>query len=59
MISAGYIVMIVFLLCVAVYTASYGVWTWKRRNRLGALMIFLTALLTVILPVYILIFREG
>ena len=34
------------------------VWTWRKDNRLGAIMIFLVAVLTVVLPVYILIFRE-
>ncbi|HPU45589.1 MAG: hypothetical protein GXX04_02505 [Clostridiaceae bacterium] len=58
MISGDYIVLIVFLLCVAVYTVSYGVWTWKKGNRFGAIMVFLVAVLTVALPVYILIFKE-
>lgn len=58
-ISAGNVVLLVFLLGVAIYTASYGIWTWKRRNRLGAVMIFLIAVLVVILPIYILVFREA
>ncbi len=58
MIPVEYIVLIVFLLCVAFYTISYGIWTWKKRNRLGAVMIFLVAIIAVILPIYILIFRE-
>ncbi|NLW01645.1 MAG: hypothetical protein GX027_00070 [Clostridiaceae bacterium] len=58
MISTGHIVIIALLVWVAFYTISYGVWTWRKDNRLGAIMIFLVAVLTVVLPVYILIFRE-
>lgn len=58
MIPVEYIVSIAFLLCVAFYTVSYGIWIWKKRNRLGAVMIFLVAIIAVILPIYILIFRE-
>lgn len=59
MISAGYVVLVILLLWAAIYTASYGVWTWKRRNRIGAVMIFLVAVAAFVLPIYVLIFREG
>ena len=59
MMSIGYIVLIGFLLCIAIYTASFGVWTWKRKNRFGAFMIFMVALIVVVLPVYILLFTEA
>lgn len=59
MISGGHIVLFAFLLGVAFYTASFGIWTWKRHNRFGAIMIFLVALTAVILPIYILVFREA
>jgi len=58
MITGGYIVLIALLLCVAFYTSSYGVWTWRKGNRLGAAMVFLVAVLTVVLPVYIMVFKE-
>jgi len=57
--SIGYIALIGLLLCIATYTASFGVWTWKRKNRFGAFMIFLVAVTVVALPVYILLFREA
>jgi hypothetical protein len=49
-------VILIFLILVSVYTASYGVWTWKRKNKLGAVMIFLVALSVIGLPVYSMFF---
>jgi hypothetical protein len=43
---------------VSVYTVSYGVWTWKNKNRLGAVMIFVLALTVTALPAYKLLFME-
>ncbi|MCX7748792.1 MAG: hypothetical protein N2645_18180 [Clostridia bacterium] len=52
-------ILIVLLLCfIALYTVSYGWWTWKRRNRLGAFMVFALALSILALPIYSLFIRE-
>lgn len=59
MITADRIFIIILLLLIAVYTISFGRWTWKRKNKLGAIMVFLVALATLVLPVYALFIREG
>lgn len=53
------IMILIPLLCIAVYTASYGVWTWKRHNRLGACVIFIFAIAAIALPIYTLWIREA
>lgn len=58
MISFGRIVIILVLLWIAIYTSSYGLWTWKNKNRLGAVMVFIVAIAAFVLPVYALFFRE-
>lgn len=40
------------------YTVSFGWWTWKKENRLGAVMVFIVALVTVGLPVYAIFFKD-
>jgi hypothetical protein len=45
------IVIFIFLACVVVYTVSYGIWSWKKKNRLGAIMVFTLALVTIGLPI--------
>jgi len=39
-------------------TISYGTWTWKQKNQLGGLMVYLLAAVSVALPVYVLFFRR-
>jgi len=36
-----------------IYTASYSIWMWKNKNRLGTVMVFFLALTALILPVYV------
>jgi drug/metabolite transporter superfamily protein YnfA len=45
------IIVYVFLAAVCLHSISYGIWTWKRQNRLGAVMVFLVALLVLVAPV--------
>ncbi|PNT93100.1 hypothetical protein CDQ83_06080 [Clostridium thermosuccinogenes] len=42
-----------------VYTLSYGIWTWKDKNRFGSLMIILLAAAIIILPIYTLFFKGS
>jgi len=58
LISLNYILIIVLLACISYYTASFGLWTWKKKNKLGGVMIFLIALINMALPVYALLFRD-
>lgn len=52
-------IIVILLLGVAVYTVSYGIWTWKQKNKLGAIMIFLLALVIFVLPLYTFFIREA
>lgn len=53
------IVIFIILACTSFYTISYGVWTWKNKNKLGAVMIFVVALAVILLPMYTLYIRLG
>jgi hypothetical protein len=46
----------VILLWVFLYTVSFGVWTWKAKNKLGAVMVFWVAIAVIALPVYSIFF---
>jgi hypothetical protein len=39
-------------------TISYGKWTWDKKNKLGAIMIYALAFAAVALPIYLIYFRE-
>jgi ammonia channel protein AmtB len=52
MVNFSNIVIIIFLVVVVVYTVSYGIWTWKKKNWFGAIMVFTLALVTIGLPIY-------
>lgn len=53
-----YAVLLLLLAFISFYTVSFGVWTWRKKNRLGAVMIFAVALTNLALPVYALLFRD-
>jgi hypothetical protein len=53
------IIAIVVLIWVFIYTVSYGRWTWKRKNRFGAVMVVLLAVVAFVFPLYALFFRQG
>lgn len=55
-VTIGMIITIALLVCIFIYTVSYGVWTWKKKNILGAVMIFLVALAALAIPVYSIFF---
>lgn len=46
------------LICVSLHTSSYAIWTWKKKNRFGALMVFLLALVEIGLPLYSVFFKD-
>ncbi len=52
MISLTRILVYLVLIGISFYTASYGIWTWNMKNRLGAAMVFLVALAVLILPLF-------
>lgn len=52
------ILFVLFILSwVCIYTVSYGLWTLKKKNRFGALMLFALALIVLGLPLYAAFFR--
>lgn len=55
--SLGRILGFLILAGISIYTISYGLWTWKRKNRLGAVMLYLLAFFILAIPVYELFFR--
>lgn len=58
MITPDRFIAVAILIWISIYTASYGKWTWKRKNKLGALMIFLIAIAVLVLPIYTIFFKE-
>lgn len=54
----GRILIFAILIWTFVYTVSFGIWTWKKENKLGAVMVFVLALTTIVLPIYSIYFRK-
>ncbi|NMB33777.1 MAG: hypothetical protein GX992_06050 [Clostridium sp.] len=50
-------VLSVFLLWSFLKTASYGKWSWNNKDRLGSVMVFIVAFVSLVLPLYLLISR--
>ncbi|HHV29145.1 hypothetical protein [Acetivibrio mesophilus] len=50
-------ILAIILLWVFIKTIGYGKWTWDKKNRLGAIMIFVIALAAVILPIFVFYIR--
>lgn len=50
-------VLAIILLWVFIRTISYGRWTWSQKNKFGAVMIFIIALVAVVLPIYVFYIR--
>lgn len=40
-----------------IYAMSFGFWTWKRKNRIGAVVVAIIAFAALILPMYLLAFK--
>ena len=58
MVTIDRLLTLIILIWAFIYTISYGTWTWKSKNRLGAVMVYLLALAVVILPIYTIFFRS-
>lgn len=50
------ILLMIGVIWVSIYTFSFGVWTWKKNNKFGALVVMCIALITCILPIIYLFF---
>ncbi len=53
------IIILTVLLFISLHTISFGRWTWRRKNKLGAIMVYIVALMTFVLPIYSIFFREA
>lgn len=51
------ILIFLIILWASIYTVSYAIWTWKEKNRLGAVMLFIVATVTIVLPVFTIFIR--
>lgn len=54
----GMVLATAIIIWVFIRTVSYGRWTWQRKNKLGAVMIFIVALTALILPIYSMYFKD-
>ncbi len=58
MIGLSIIAIFIVLIWATVYTASFGIWTLKDKNKIGAIALFILALTVLALPIYAMYFRE-
>ena len=58
MITFDRILAVSIVLWIFIRTLSYGRWTWRKGNRLGAVMLLILALSIIFLPVYTQFFRK-
>ncbi|MFZ5988574.1 MAG: hypothetical protein ACOYWZ_15815 [Bacillota bacterium] len=56
--SLGRLMVFVLLIWVFLKTVSYGKWTWDKKNKFGAIMVYILALTALILPIYSMYFRD-
>lgn len=49
----GRVVVMAAVLLVAIYTASYGLWAWRKGNKRGAVGTFMLAWLALISPILV------
>jgi hypothetical protein len=57
MLSGSIIIIFIVIIWATIYTVSYARWTWKEANRVGAVALFILALIVLTLPIYALYFR--
>lgn len=53
----GKLMILIIPIWAAIYTVSFGNWTWKNKNKIGAVAIFVVAVTVIGLPVYLLLFK--
>jgi len=49
---------IIIIICTVIRTFSFGIWTWKKKNKLGAIMVFAVAIAAFFFPLYVMLFVE-
>jgi hypothetical protein len=51
------LVVLLGVMAISLYCASYGLWAWRQNNRRGAVGIFIISLITLLLPVTVWIYH--
>lgn len=51
------IISLFYIVCTCIYTVNFGRWAWKRQNKSGAVGIFILAIITLLLPNYLLFLK--
>lgn len=46
------------VLLVSIYTASYGLWAWRKKMRRGAVGVFIIAWLNLAVPVLVWLYQR-
>lgn len=49
------IIVLLAIIWICIYSISFGIWTWKNKNKFGGMMIMLISLISLVLPGYILL----
>lgn len=52
------IFILVILLWTFIHTVSYGLWTWKKNNKSGAVVLFALSLIVLGFPLYLVFSRS-
>ncbi|MDP4094902.1 MAG: hypothetical protein Q8920_16275 [Bacillota bacterium] len=47
----------IIILWIAIHTFSYGIWSWRHKNKPGGIAVFLLSFLVIIMPLYIILMR--
>lgn len=50
------VVLMLIAIWISIYTFSFGVWTWNKKNKFGAFVVMLISFVTTILPFIYLFF---
>jgi hypothetical protein len=56
--SAGMLLGFIILIFIFIKTCSYGIWTWKEKNYIGSVMIFIIAMAMILVPAFKLFIGE-
>lgn len=51
------IIVLIALVWITIHTISYSLWNWKNKNKVGAIMVFLVSIFSIVIPVYLVFFR--
>lgn len=56
--SLGKLLIFILLIWICIRTGSYAGWTWKQKNRIGSIMLYILAVSIIVIPIYAMYFRS-